>query len=330
MRPRLLRPYHLMCLICRLADSTSGRTGVRALDALLDAVRRDPKQPARLRCHADGVYRFQNPGHRGDSPEGALYNEKRDLDILQRLGLVPGDTRPLGELFERVYRLIPSSAGICGYGAGASPEWRGCARAGLGHYEEGVKAGVGRIVAPRSPADCAEAKRCSAEDVLAAAVLRIRPHHLMCMTCFHGGRKELSPIPQDNLWEAIEAMRRRPDIPIELVRGCCMVCPPCSSYDPGTGLCVGGQGMSLRDQKKDLDVLQRLGLSYGDRLPARDLLRRLYERVPSALDVCGYGDGRETAFEWRVCGGQNCNSRYALGRQAGLGVVETTTGTPRS
>jgi hypothetical protein len=36
------------------------------------------------------------------------------------------------------------------------------------------------------------------------------------------------------------------------------------------------KSMALRDQKKDLDVLQKLGLKYGDTLPARRLLKRLY------------------------------------------------------
>lgn len=82
--------------------------------------------------------------------------------------------------------------------------------------------------------------------------------------------------------------------------------------------------MGLRDEKKDLDTLRRLGLSYGDVLPARELLRRLYAAIASTTEICGNGDGVETAPEWRVCGGPEGNAGYAAGRAAGLGVPGTT------
>ncbi|MDH7568792.1 MAG: hypothetical protein QHJ73_04320, partial [Armatimonadota bacterium] len=90
--PMTLRPYQLMCMVCYLAE------GEEALPARLREVlrqlREDPHQPVMLRCHADGVYAYQNPGREEDTPEGELFNEKRDLDILQRMGLVPGAVRP--------------------------------------------------------------------------------------------------------------------------------------------------------------------------------------------------------------------------------------------
>ena len=48
--------------------------------------------------------------------------------------------------------------------------------------------------------------------------------------------------------------------------------------------------MALRDEKKDLDTLQLLGLKYDDVLPAHELLNLLYERIESTTQVCGYGD----------------------------------------
>jgi len=78
------------------------------------------------------------------------------------------------------------------------------------------------------------------------------------------------------------------------------------------------------DQKKDLDVLQKLGLEYGDleygdTLPARKLYELLYERIPSTRDVCGYGDGQERAFEWRICGDPEGQESYRKARAAKLG-----------
>jgi hypothetical protein len=125
--------------------------------------------------------------------------------------------------------------------------------------------------------------------------LQIRPHHLMCMSCFCGGRAELAPIEEDNLYEAIEIMQRDPQIPVELVRGPCMICPPCHGYDPASGLCTADVGIALRDELKDLDVLQLLGLEYGEVLPAQALMARLYEQILSTQMVCRHGDGIQRA-----------------------------------
>ncbi|MFH1918404.1 MAG: DUF1284 domain-containing protein, partial [Planctomycetota bacterium] len=154
-----------------------------------------------------------------------------------------------------------------------------------------------------------------------AHTLRIRPPHSKCMSCFYGDRMEkLAPIKEDNLFEAIDAIQKNPDIPVTLIRGTCMICPPCSRYDPKTTLCLGGRSMALRDQKKDLDVLQKLGLKYGDTLPARKLYELLYERVPSTRDICGWGDGKERAPEWSICGDPEGREAYRNARAAKLGL----------
>jgi hypothetical protein len=141
------------------------------------------------------------------------------------------------------------------------------------------------------------------------------------MACFFGSRMDdLGPIQEDNLFEAIDVIHQNPDVPVTLIRGTCMICPPCSRYDAKTTSCLGGRSMALRDQKKDLDVLQKLGLKYGDTLPARKLYELLFARVRSALDVCGYGDGEERAREWSICGGSEVNERYGKAREAKLGI----------
>lgn len=312
-----VRPHQLMCLICR-GDGVGDDAG---LAALRDAVRAEPDRPLRLRCRCSGVYRYQNPGCDDNTPEGTLFNELRDLAVLQRLGLVPGDTRPARELLGRVIDRVTTTEGICGSGAGVASAWRGCPRASTGAYEAGRARGLGGLIPPRSREDMAKAKQESAAGVLTAGALRIRPHHLMCMACFHGGRETIAPIAADNLQEAIVAMQGNPGIPVTLVEGCCMICPPCAQYAPATGLCAGGRGMSLRDQKKDLDVLRRLGLVYGDTRPARELLKCLFDAVRATTEVCGNGTGVETAWEWRVCGGPQGNAGYVKARACGMGIV---------
>jgi hypothetical protein len=46
----------------------------------------------------------------------------------------------------------------------------------------------------------------------------------------------------------------------------------------------------------------------------------LYERVPSTRDVCGYGDGEERSFEWRICGDPEGQESYRRARAAKLGI----------
>lgn len=315
-----VRPYQLMCIICRLGEGCTNDLGDPRLNAIFKGVRQDPKLPLTLRCNVDTVYRYQNPGHAEDTPEGELFNAKRDLDIVQKLGLVPGDTRPAIDLFARLLDKVPRALGICGYGTRTSDTWQGCAQAASGNYEKGRALGIKVVIAPRTPEEKARSKTTSAAAIYQAPGLRIRPHHLLCMSCFHGGREKLAPIAADNLFEAIDVIQKNPDIPVTLISGVCMICPPCASYDPVNKLCLGGQSMALRDQKKDLDVLQKLGRKYGDTLPARKLYQLLFERIPSTRDICGYGDGEARAPEWSICGGAKDDAPFRKARAARLGI----------
>jgi hypothetical protein len=315
-----VRPYQLMCVVCRIGAGSKDDLGDARLTGLLSAVRQDRKRPLTLRCNTDHVYRYQNPGHVADTPEGQLFNDKRDLDICQKLGLAPGDTRPAVDMFERLLTEVVTARGICGYDRVTSDSWRGCPLAGSGNYEKGRALGIKALLPPRDAEDMAAAKKTSAAAIYEAKTLRIRPHHLLCMSCFFGGSAKLAPIQADNLFEAIDAIHKNPDIPVTLIAGVCMICPPCSMYDPAAKLCVGGRSMALRDQKKDLDVLQTLGLKYGDTLPARKLFGLVFERIASTRDICGWGDGRARSTEWSICSGAVKDEPYQKARAARLGI----------
>jgi len=315
-----MRPYQLMCIVCRIGAGRKTDMGQPGLTAVLKEMRENPAVPIMLRCNVESGYKYQNPGRGDDTPGGELFNDKRDLDILQKMGLVPGAVRPALDLLECLLEAVPASEGICGRSEGAAGMWQGCSEAGSGRYEQGRAKGLGAIINPRRLKEMAMVKKKSVKAMYEADTLRLRPHHLMCMACFHGGKKDLAPIAEDNLFEAIDIVQKNPDIPVELISGCCMICQPCRLYHATSNACVGGRSMNLRDQKKDLDVLCRLGLRYGDRLPARRLYRLLFERVCSTTEICGYGDGVERAPEWRVCGEKEGKDAYLKARAAGLGL----------
>lgn len=316
-----VRPFQLVHIVSRIGEGRSDDLGNPRLNAILAAVRENPWRPVTLRCNVTSTYAFQNPGHADDTPEGDLFNVRRDLRILQRMGLAAGDTRPALDLFELLLRYVETDRDVCWFDTVTSDAWQGEPR-GSGHYEAGRALGLAAIIPPRSPEELAQAKRESVRAMYAAEALQIRPHHMMCMTCFHAGRTELGPIDEDNLFEAVDIIQKNPRIPVQMVCGPCMICPSCAHYHPPTGLCIGGHSMSLRDELKDLDVLQRLGLRYGDVLPAQDVFARLYQRIESTREVCGHGDGIERSPEWRVCGGPTGDARYAQGRAAGLGFLD--------
>ncbi|UCH36621.1 MAG: hypothetical protein JSV65_09780 [Armatimonadota bacterium] len=316
-----IRPYQLLCCICRAgAEAGEKYYFAERLDEIAAAVRAQPSLPLTLRCTVNSAYSYQNPGRAYDTPEGDLFNDKRDLDILHLLGLAPGDTRPAWDLFNGVFAVISTCTGICGYAEVTSETWQGCRLARSGNYERGHARGAEAIIPLREASEKARVKDASAAAMYEARALRVRPHHLMCMTCFHGGRDALEPIAEDNLFEAIDACRRDPQMPITLVSGPCDICPPCSDYDAQRNWCAGRIGMALRDEKKDLDLLQLLGLKYGDTLPARELLQRLYDMVCSTRQICGYGDGVVRSTEWSICRGPEGSPEYVKGRAAGLGV----------
>ena len=318
MKSLVIRPYQLMCVVCGQSSGFGDEPSGRKLRQLLAAIRKNPDRPITLCCNVEGTYNYQNPGKEDDTPEGELFNLKRDHDVIQRLGLAPGATHPARVLFERLFKSITTSKGLCGYETAASAAWRGCPLAADGHYEKGLAAGLAAIIPSRDPAEKECAKKESVAKMYRAGMLEIRPHHFMCMTCFHAGREKLAPIAEDNLFEAIDIIRKNPDIPVKLVHaGACMICPPCSFWDPKIEKCVSS--CELRDQKKDLDVLQKTGLQYGDVLPGREFLQRLFAAIRSTKEVCGFGDGIARSPEWTGCG-MNGHKAYVKGRAMGAGI----------
>jgi hypothetical protein len=288
-----------------------------------------------LRCNALDVYAYQDPGPADDTPGSVEFNRKRDLDILCRLDLAPGSTLPARTLLYRVLRAIPTVRGLCGCEPPASDAWRGCPRACEGCYEKGVEAGIEALVPPR---DADEMKREKAASVAAmerpGCGLRIRPHVAMCAICNYGSHEGKSPpLAADNIVEFIRILRERPETPVIMAQGAdWMICAPCGRRVPELNACVNVYGSGgLSNEKRDLDLLQKLGLTFESSLPGRDFLRLLLERVPTTQDICRR-DNPDLSVWWDGCGQANRkagNAGYAKGREMLLremGLAATTEG----
>jgi hypothetical protein len=326
MAPVAVRPYQLLCTICAL-----GRPGTQPQDPklkkLFDTVQKSPDVPLALHCNAGDVYVYQNPGPADDGDGSPEFNRKRDMEILQRLDMAPGEVQPARIALARVFTRIRSVAGICTFGATTSPAWRGCPRAASGDYERGHKRGLAAIVPPRTAAAMARDKETSAKVLYEGRGVKVRPHILLCSVCQYGGGTR-PPFKPDNLPEMLElVLTKRPDLPITLVQGAdWMMCAPCASRSVALNACVCGPNKSggLYNEMKDLNVLQRVGLTYGSTLPAREMYLRILEKIPTVEGACAIKvEGLPSYSIWYDPCGQSAHPNYTKGRSEILAKLQS-------
>jgi hypothetical protein len=265
------------------------------------------------------VYVYQDPGAAQDTPEGRDFNRKRDLDILQRMNWAPGTTLPGRTMFSCVLNKISSVAGICGYDKVTSAAWQGCPKAKSGCYEKGQKKGIKALVSPRTEAEMLAEKQRSMQAVRSGKAVTTRPHILLCAVCQYGGGTR-PPYKADNLPELLDLiLHKNADLLITMARSAdWMMCAPCPNRAPGLNACVNVLGSGgLSNEKRDLDMLQVLGLEFGSTLKARELYRLIFEKIPTTQEICKR-DNPCPAVWWDGCGESNMkqgNANYAKGRR---------------
>jgi hypothetical protein len=315
-----LRPYRLLCAVCSLGGEQDGQA-----EELLAAVRNSPDMPITLRCNAGDAFVYQDSGTADDTPEGAEFNVRRDLEILHKLNLFPGCTLPARILFNRLLAQIDGVAGICGYGEQNFSAWQGCPRAGSGNYERGCAKGIDAIIPPRGEQEMAREKAASLDAMYSAEAIPVRPHILLCAVCQYGGGLR-PPYPEDNLPELIELILREPETRITLAPYAdWAMCAPCPYRAAGLNACVNNRGSGgLPNQMRDLRVLQKLGLTYGSTLPARELYRLIFTRISGTLEICRLEHLHPSVW-YTGCGEAATDSEdYQRGRKLlsdGLGCV---------
>ena len=310
-----LRPYRLLCAVCSLGEGDPKASNERAED-ILASVRRAPDTPITLRCNAGDVFAYQHPGTADDTPEGTEFNMRRDIEILHKLNLFPGCTLPARIIFHRVLETIDDVLGICGYSSVTSDSWKGCLKANSGNYRKGREKGIEAIVPPRDKEEMKKEKAESLEAMYRAEAISVRPHILLCAVCQYGGGTR-PPFPPDNLPELIELILKEPDTLITVApHADWMMCAPCPDRAPGLNGCVTNKGSGgLPNQMRDLRVLQKLGLTYGHTLKARDLYRLILERIPGTFEICRLEHSKPSVW-WTGCGAATTNSEsYDKGRK---------------
>jgi hypothetical protein len=311
-----IRPYQLLSTVCVLGGAKCPLMEAGKAAGVLDKVKTDPTTTIRLESNVDEIPRYTSMGpadHASPDTQDVL-NRKRDLDVLQRLGLVPGDTRRARYLYELLFSRIETPDNICAY---KTKGWEGCSLAHSGAYESVHAKGWMAVVYNRSEQERGEYRQRNADRIKSNKGLFVRPHHLMCLSCWYGDGKDLTPRSNDTIYEILQRVRSEPDVPITLVEGTCMACDCCDGFNPATGRCVHSCGL-IRDYKKDLDCFQKLGLMPGTTMKARELFTLLFERIPSTRDICAYGDGVVRSNEWLICSSPDGNPGYAKARQAGV------------
>lgn len=319
--PLCIRAHQLLSAVCVRAGVACTLMPAGTAQSFLQRIARDPTTAIRLMSDADEIphHTVLWAGASSSPAPGApvpieVFNRKRDLDVLQRLALMPGDTRRARWLYELLFERIATPYRICAYD---TPGWEGCPHAKSGAYERVRAQGWPAMVHSRTQDEMQEYRRRAAERIAQADRIFMRPHHVMCMACWYAGGEGQGPRPNDLIAEILERIRREPTVPLTLVEGTCDVCYCCDGFDPATTRCVHPGGL-IRDYKKDLDVFQKLGLAPGVTLPAHEFIKLLFDRIPSTRDVCGYGDGIVRSEEWRICGDPNGNPGYAKSRQTGM------------
>jgi hypothetical protein len=303
----ILRPGRLLCLKCLNGGGYLPFMEKEELMRKLDAIKADPQVHIKLETSFDEMGARTTKFFRQNVVE-----RKRDLDVLQRIGLSPGDVRIARDLYELINERIKDVFEICGYSGNSSIKWPVCPLAYQKYYLHGSE-GLNKL---KDKEKMNYWKRISCREIEQADKIIIRAHHLLCIFCYISRdypEGKYLPLEEDNLYEVWIKMRENPDIPVTVIEGPgdCMVCPPCHGFDNDRKLCF--VGCHLRDRKKDTDTLQKLDLLPGETLPARELVSRIYERIPDNMDICAYE--YESAPQWRIC---RDFERYKIGLMRGF------------
>ncbi len=305
-----MRPFELLSVVCTLGGVQCPLISSERAQSLVAQVRA-PGCRIRFVTDADEVPFYPCRDWAATTPQ-AVFNRKRDLDVLRELGMAPGATTRARCVYERLFAQVSTLVGLCAYD---TTGWEGCGHARGSAYAGVRERGAGAVVEIPGPEEIARRKELAVAAIRTAERLVLQPHIFMCICCDWAGGEGGRPRGSDDIYEVRRRMEDNPDIEITLTEAdLCMVCGSCDGLDTASGHCVHGGGL-VRNFHKNLTVFQKLGLMPGDTLPARKFADLLFERIHSTREVCGYGDGIVTSPQWSICGGPEGNPGYEKTRR---------------
>lgn len=143
-----IRPHHLMCMMCHygLGDIASP-LNVDNLHEILVKMQTNPDIPITLN---EGCCMVCDPCPAYDPAKHIcawIYtrDQLKDLRVLHKLGLKPGDTLPARQLMNLLADRIKTAAEICGRKSGFVGEsyvWAPCSSSESGNYEKAISKGI--------------------------------------------------------------------------------------------------------------------------------------------------------------------------------------------
>ncbi len=123
--------------------------------------------------------------------------------------------------------------------------------------------------------------------------MRLRPHHIFCDTFLPQGDLGRGEEFSHALEEIRELARQRAGVTVVVTEGPDQLCEHCPHY--GNGRCESPMGDEEKVKRWDAKILAGLGVSYGERFAAGELLALVREKAP--LEFC------RTRCPWRAfCG----------------------------
>ncbi|MBU0715711.1 MAG: hypothetical protein KJ964_10190 [Verrucomicrobia bacterium] len=132
-----IRPHILVCAVAQYGEGVRPPFAPDNLPEMIQHILKHPDTPITLVSGADWMMCGPCPNrvHKlnacvcGNIGSGGLYNEMKDLNVLQVLGLTYGTTMDARSLYKLIFERIPKTGGVCALDSRIAPlsVWRdGC------------------------------------------------------------------------------------------------------------------------------------------------------------------------------------------------------------
>jgi hypothetical protein len=116
-----IRPHILLCAVAQYGGGTRPPFEPDNLPEMIQHILKNPETPITLVSGADWMMCAPCPSRVPESNacvcgaicSGGLYNEMKDLNVLQALGLTYGATMKAREIYKLIFERIPHTAGVC-------------------------------------------------------------------------------------------------------------------------------------------------------------------------------------------------------------------------